>query len=285
LVVRMRCFVLSHPFTAVRLRKRMEYGSLCLRWARIEMAKRAAAETTAGNEPMSTAAFVRAVRAALEPLADQQRAAEMKAYMRGQFDYLGIGTPERAVLSPLHLVFHPESAADVRAAAEALWARREREFQYAAVGLLNRQAALLKLADIEWLLELVKTKSWWDTVDALAKVVGAVVRRAGAAGAKRMDRAIADGNLWVRRIALLHQLGWREATDTERLFGYARRLAHEKEFFIRKAIGWALRDYAWHDWCAVEQFVASAREELSGLSVREATKNIAKIKAGSGRGA
>ncbi|MDR3793764.1 MAG: DNA alkylation repair protein [Terracidiphilus sp.] len=228
--------------------------------------------------------FVAQVKNALRPLADARRAIEMKAYMRGQFDYLGIGTPERrAVLKPLHGVYRPESAEELCAGAEVLWALREREYQYAAVGLLDRNKELLELADLEWVLELVRTKSWWDTVDALAKVVGSVVRREGAKGQRRMDRALADEDFWVRRIALLHQLGWRAETDTERLFSYARKLGHEKEFFIRKAIGWALRDYAWHDWRAVERFLAEHGDELSGLSVREAGKNLAGLKASGGK--
>ena len=233
---------------------------------------------------MSAMEFVRAVEDALRPLANPQRAAEMKAYMRGQFEYLGIGTPERrAALKPLHGLYQPENAAEVGAAAEALWARLEREYQYAALGLLDRRKAWLELDDLEWLLGLAQTKPWWDTVDTLAKVVGAVVRRSGAKGQRQMDRMLDHEDFWVRRIALLHQLGWREATDTERLFGYARKLGHEKEFFIRKAIGWALRDYAWHDWQAVERFLAEHGEELAPLSRREAGKNLTGLKARGGR--
>jgi 3-methyladenine DNA glycosylase AlkD len=93
-----------------------------------------------------------------------------------------------------------------------------------------------------------------------------------------MDRAIRDRNFWIRRIAMLHQLGWRGDTDTERLFRYAEQLAPAKEFFLRKAIGWALRDYAWHDWRAVGRFLKSTPAPLSGLTVREAGKNFAALK-------
>ena len=204
----------------------------------------------------------------------------MKAYMRGQFDYLGIATPSRrAAAAPLIRSFTPATADELRAAAFALWAKHEREYQYVAVDLLARHAKSLALADVEWLLELVAAKSWWDTVDALAKVVGSAVRAGGAAGKRRMDRAVKSKNLWVRRIAVLHQLGWRQATDTERLFAYARLLAAEEEFFIRKAIGWALRDYAWHNWRAVEEFLKTEGAALAALSVREATKNFPALKA------
>ena len=228
---------------------------------------------------MHADAFLSSVECALHPLADPARAAEMKAYMRGQFDYLGIATPaRRAALKPLHAAYQPGNAAEIRHVALALWAHAEREYQYAAIGLLDRQAKLLELRDVEWLLDLVQQKSWWDTVDALAKIVGSILRRSGPRGQRRMDKALLHEDFWVRRIALLHQLGWREDTDTERLFRYALSLGHEKEFFIRKAIGWSLRDYAWHNSCAIADFLRQHGSQLAPLSVREAAKNLAKLK-------
>jgi len=225
--------------------------------------------------------FQRAVRAALMPLADAGRAAGAKAYMRGQFEYLGLSTPRRrAAVVPMIRAFGPADAAEMRAAALGLWKMREREYQYVAGDLLARHHAVLGLEDLPWLLELAQDKSWWDTVDCIVKVVGKIVRRSGAKGQREMDRAIRDKNFWIRRIAMLHQLGWRGETDTVRLFRYAELLAAEKEFFIRKAIGWALRDYAWHDWRAVERFLKSTPVPLSGLTVREASKNIAGLKRG-----
>ena len=230
---------------------------------------------------LTVAEFLRAVRAALRPLKDAERATGMRAYMRGRFVYLGVGTQERrAVVRPLLCAFKPASAAQLCKAAKALWAMREREYQYVAADLLTSYQAVLDLDDLPWLLELAQQKSWWDTVDSLVKVVGKIVRRSGARGFRAMDRTVRHKNFWVRRIAVLHQLGWRGETDTERLFRFAERLGAEKEFFIRKAIGWALRDYAWHDWRAVEEFLKSTRVQLSGLTVREASKNLAALKSG-----
>ncbi len=224
------------------------------------------------------AKFHRAVRAALRPLKNAERAAGMRAYMRNQFEYLGVSMPDhRAAIAPLLKRFSPPDGAELRMAAEGLWQMREREYQYVAVGLLGRHQAILTLDDLPWLLGLVQSKSWWDTVDSLLKAIGPVVRRAGAKGKRSMDAAIKHNNFWVRRIAMLHQLGLRDEVDTERLFRYAELLAAEKEFFIRKAIGWALRDYAWHDWRAVEEFLKSTRAGLSGLTVREASKNFATL--------
>ena len=221
------------------------------------------------------------MRAALRPLADAGRAAGAKAYMRGQFEHLGIGTPERrAAIAPLIRGFKPATAEELRAAATGLWAMREREYQYVAADLLVRYQAALSLDDLGWLFDLAQEKSWWDTVDCIVKVVGKIVRRSGAKGVRAMDRAVNHKDFWVRRIAMLHQLGWRGDTDTGRLFRYAEQLAPEKEFFIRKAIGWALRDYAWHDWRTVEKFLSTSKAKFSGLTVREASKNIAALRDG-----
>ena len=227
------------------------------------------------------AAFHRAVCAALKPLANAERAAGMRAYMRNRFEYLGISTPERrAAAGPPMRAFKPAAAAELRKAADGLWAMREREYQYVALDLLARYQAVLSLDDLPWLLDLVQEKSWWDLVDALLKTIGPIVQRSGVKGKRAMDAAVRAGNFWVRRIAILHQLGLRDETDTGRLFRYAEFLAPEKEFFIRKAIGWALRDYAWHDWRAVEKFLSTRSGKFSGLTVREASKNFNTLRSG-----
>ncbi len=121
---------------------------------------------------------------------------------------------------------------------------------------------------------LITTGSWWDTVDTLASnVVGGIMRRHPAA-VSTMDSWLADGNMWLVRSALLYQLRYREQTDLDRLFRYCLAQAGHRDFFIRKAIGWALRQYAWTDPEAVRAFVDKHRDELSPLSVREALKNI-----------
>jgi 3-methyladenine DNA glycosylase AlkD len=135
----------------------------------------------------------------------------------------------------------------------------------------------LRLQDIEALPVLVQQKSWWDTVDGLASIIGDVlqahlVREPGCQ--RRMDLAVADPNLWVRRVAMLHQNGWKGGTDTVRLFAYARALAPETDFFIRKAIGWALRDYAHHDPEAIRAFLQAEGAHFSGLTIREAGKHL-----------
>jgi 3-methyladenine DNA glycosylase AlkD len=216
-------------------------------------------------------AHLASITAALAPLTDANRAPAMRAYMRDQFPFLGIGTPDRrAAIKPVATALRNASAADLLALAEALWELEEREYQYAAVDLLAKHWRALSAADLPALLALVQCKSWWDTVDALAGVIGDVLRGSH----EGMDEALAHQDFWVRRIALLHQLGWRDKTDEERLFRYALALRSEKEFFIQKAIGWALRDYARHAPDAVRSFLAGPGATLAPLSRREAGKHL-----------
>lgn len=222
----------------------------------------------------NAAAVATAMRTALAGLADAQRAPAMRAYMRDQFVFFGIATPiRRAAMKPLQ----PDGDAGfLLAIAEALWQMPERECRYAAVDLLARRVRRLGLAALPQLLDLARRDPWWDTVDGLASVVGKIVRAARHSdpqAQRAMDAALTDPSLWVRRIAMIHQLGWRADTDCQRLFAYARQLAPEPDFFIRKAIGWALRDYARHDPEAIRQFVADC-PELSPLSRREAMKHL-----------
>ena len=214
--------------------------------------------------------FCTAVRAALTPLADADRAGGMRAYMRNQFEYLGIPTPARRAATRA-LIRAPDG--HPLAAARALWKESEREFQYVACDLLAHHAHHLNADALDDVLQLVSCKSWWDTVDALAHTVGALVRTHPALYS-RMDELIDADDLWLRRTALIFQVGARQLTDQARLFDYCLRRAHEPEFFIRKAIGWALRDHARSQPQAVRNFLAQHASKLSALSVREAAKHL-----------
>ena len=214
--------------------------------------------------------FAARIQEVLQPLADTGRAKAMASYMKGQFDFLGIQTPPRRQAAlPLIRAFtgHPVDAA------RQLWALPAREYQYVAVDLLRRQNKRLTASDLPALEALFQDKSWWDTVDGLAPTIGAIVAREPEL-VSRMDALIGAPDFWLRRVALLHQLDWKENTDQARLFAYCLRCADEREFFIRKAIGWALRQYARTNPAAVRRFLDSHRERLSGLSFREAAKHL-----------
>jgi 3-methyladenine DNA glycosylase AlkD len=195
--------------------------------------------------------------------------------MREQFPFLGIPGPRQKQLAREALAGLPRpSEPDLRAIAIGCWALPEREYQYFACALLRRHARLLSPGFLDVTRTLVTTKSWWDTVDALAAhVVGPLVAGFPAL-ALDMDEWVRDDDVWIARTAILHQLRFGPATDAERLFGYCLARADHKDFFIRKAIGWALREYGKTAPDAVRSFVAAHRAELSPLSVREALKNL-----------
>jgi 3-methyladenine DNA glycosylase AlkD len=146
--------------------------------------------------------------------------------------------------------------------------------QYVAADALRRHQQKLTPGDLAAVAELITTKPWWDTVDALAThVVGPLVLRHREL-AEVMDRWITSEDIWLARTAILHQLLYKEQTDVTRLFAYADERAADTEFFIRKALGWALRQYARVDPAAVRAYVASREDSLSGLTRREALKRL-----------
>lgn len=209
----------------------------------------------------------------LRPLADANRAAGMRAYMQGQFAFLGVPTPARRAAVKDLVAAHPQEAEALLDTAEALWRRPERELRYAAIDLLRQHVRVLGPAQLPALQGWLVRDSWWDTVDGLTAVIGRILLARREARAL-MDEWIAHPDFWVRRAAMLHQLGWRLQTDTARLEAHALRLAGEQEFFIRKAIGWSLRDYARWDPTFVADFLAQAGQKLSPLARREAAKHL-----------
>jgi 3-methyladenine DNA glycosylase AlkD len=221
--------------------------------------------------------FAHAVEHALIPLADEAKAQGMKAYLLNQFEFLGLAAPVRRAAVKAIAKVTWQSAADLLAAAELLWQKTEREYRYTAIDLLRQHSGQLSVNDLPALQALLLREPWWETVDGLSAVIADVMHAAVQQhpnAAIAMDVWLKHPSHWVRRSAMLHQLGWRLDTDTTRLFGYATQLADEKEFFIRKAIGWALRDYARWNPQAVTEFLVQHRARLSGLTVREAAKHL-----------
>ena len=211
------------------------------------------------------------IHASFEAARDAERAATMAAYMRDQFAFLGIAAPaQRTLLREAMVGMGRPDEEGLRELVGGLWELPEREYQYAGCGLVARHVKDCGPGFITTVEELITTKSWWDTVDSLAKGGAGALVRSYPALVATMDRWIDSENMWLRRAAILHQLGFRERTDAERLFRYCQLRADESEFFIRKAIGWGLREYSKVDGQAVRGFVAEGGSELSGLSRREA---------------
>jgi 3-methyladenine DNA glycosylase AlkD len=195
----------------------------------------------------------------------------MSAYLRNQFPCLGISLPKLDALLRELPRPEPEEAVDF---ALACWELPEREYQYAGIRRLSSARRRLQAERLPDLERLITTKSWWDTVDALATdVVGSLVMAHPTLVAE-MDRWLESDNMWLARSAILHQDRWKEKTDARRLFAYCLRRAGDRDFFIRKAIGWSLRSYAAVDPAEVARFVEEHEAELSGLSRREALRGV-----------
>lgn len=208
--------------------------------------------------------------------ADPARAAPMAAYMRDRFAFLGVPTPLRRRLARPFIVSatRAHDAATALLLARGLWRERWRECHYVAVDLLAACAPQLPAAALADLEQLIVTHSWWDSVDALAKHVAGVIVRAHPAAVAMVECWATDPSLWLRRAAILHQLGAKADTDRARLFRHCLANGGDPEFFIRKGIGWALREYAYVDPAAVGEFLDGNRGALSPLSVREASKHL-----------
>ncbi|ANU23820.1 DNA alkylation repair protein [Planococcus donghaensis] len=200
----------------------------------------------------------------------------MSAYMRNQFDFLGIKTPLRTELLNKHFSTHQlPSGQKLLEAVWKLYELPEREYQYAAIALLDKMKEELTLKDLAFLRQLIENKSWWDSVDSIAsRILGHVIQKEQVEGTRSMIEWSKAENIWTNRAAILHQLKYKQQTDTIILSQIILHHATSPEFFIQKAIGWALREYAKTDAEWVETFVST--HELMPLSKREALKHIKK---------
>ncbi len=222
--------------------------------------------------------YVRSLRAMLTRHANPQAAGPMKRYMRDQFEYLGIKSPQLGELLRAHTAAHgPPPMDHLKAIVLELWSLPEREFQYAATSLLEKQKDRLPADFISSLEHLLITKSWWDTVDSLAThIIAEHFKRHPGVRKRCLAKWRKSDNLWLRRTAILFQLNYMAETDFDLLCAIIRENLGSQEFFINKAIGWALRQYTRIDSQAVRMFVRET--PLHPLSAREALKWLEKKK-------
>ncbi|OIK12646.1 DNA alkylation repair protein [Bacillus sp. MUM 13] len=197
-----------------------------------------------------------------------------KSYLRDQFEFLGIRTPIRRKLTKQFLhEFGVPKKEYLKDVIFTLWERSEREYQKAALDILNKVKVDLTPEDMPWLSSLLINKSWWDTVDVLSPhIMGYMFTAYPKLTSQYADQWILDENFWLQRSALLYQLYYKNRTDEKRLFQYILNRAASEEFFVQKAIGWVLREYAKTNPLAVKDFVSL--NDLKPLSRREALKNL-----------
>jgi 3-methyladenine DNA glycosylase AlkD len=206
--------------------------------------------------------------------ADESQSKPMSAYMRDQFPFLGIKSQKRRQLqketaNETGYAKKPFSEEFVR----FLWGLPEGEYQYFAVDYLISKSKTLQRNHINFLEDLITSKSWWDTVDALASnVVGALCMKHPDIRYREILQFSESGNIWLIRTSILFQLKYKDKTDTGLLATIIEKNSGTGEFFVDKAIGWILRQYARTDEKWVLEFLNT--HTLAPLSVREAGKHL-----------
>jgi len=208
--------------------------------------------------------------------ADPERAPQMAAYLKTDMAFYGVTSPQRKPIARhLKTAYAPETRKEYETVIRALWARPTREEKYLALDYATAHRSMVQPASLALYETLVREGAWWDFVDHIAShLVGGAFQKDRPAVEPTIRRWIDDPDMWIRRTAILSQLRHKEETDQDLLFGLCLKRCHEKEFFIRKAIGWALRSYARVAPDEVTAFLVEHRAELSGLSFREAAKHL-----------
>jgi 3-methyladenine DNA glycosylase AlkD len=218
--------------------------------------------------------YVASLKTLFEQNANPDQAGPMKKYMRDQFEYLGIKSPQLKELMKEFIAANGKPPLnDLDVILRLLWSLPQREFQYGATSFLGRSEKELPASFIKTIEYMITTKSWWDTVDTISGgPLGVHFRRFPDVREKYLARWRASENFWLRRAAILFQLNYKNETDFDLLCEIIRENLDSKEFFINKAIGWSLRQYARVDPKAVKKFVKST--PLHPLSRREAMKHL-----------
>ncbi|WP_373765819.1 DNA alkylation repair protein [Jeotgalibaca porci] len=209
----------------------------------------------------------------LKSLQDSERAVSMAAYMRNQFPFLGIAaTPRKLVAKSYFRIALQEHIIDFDFV-EKCFQQQEREYQQLAVDYLLSIQNLLTPEDLNRIKKYIVTKSWWDTVDGLDGVVGNMTLRYPELKKVMVEWSQTD-NIWLRRVAIDHQLLFKNKTDTLLLAEIITNNFGTKEFFINKAIGWSLRDYSKTNPQWVKDFIQKHSSQMAPLSIREGSKYL-----------
>lgn len=225
---------------------------------------------------MITEDAVRYVQEALAVKANPDKARGMQAYMKTDMPFYGVQKPGRTeILRHLKRNFAPREGHEYEALATALWELPHREEKYLAQGVAVTYRQFIVPGSLPLYRRFIVEGAWWDFVDETAThLIRELVLDFPTEVWPTVDAWNEDDDMWLRRSSIICQIGAKERTDATRLFQFCERRLHEAEFFIRKAVGWALREYAKTDPDAVARFVIEHREGMSGLSFREATKHI-----------
>jgi len=217
-----------------------------------------------------------ALHQAFAQAANPELAGPMAAYMKDLFPFFGIPAPERrSIQRPFYQQYLGLARKERDQVLEGLWKLPERECQYAACDWMRKEAKTLPKGFADRVEDWVCRKSWWDTVDGLAvHVLGSYLLRFPDESEARLQHWMRGGNLWLQRCAILHQLTYGRATNTDRLYGTVLVFSDSKAFFLQKAMGWALREYAKTDPVGVRNWLEG--NEVPALTRREALEHVVK---------
>ena len=204
---------------------------------------------------------------------NEEQAQKMSKYMLNKFEYIGIKTPERRkIFKNFFSKYKNEEKIDWEFVNKC-WENKHREFQYVAADYLKNMKDKLTIDDIPKFKQLILKKSWWDTIDNLDMTIGALALKDSNVNKILLEWSL-DENIWLKRIAIDHQLLRKEKTNTELLEKILKNNLGQTEFFINKAIGWALRDYSKISPEWVKNFIEENKENMAKLSIKEASKYL-----------
>ena len=222
--------------------------------------------------------LARYVTAELKRLADPAKAPAMAAYMKTAQPFFGVSTPVRtAMLKQIGDQFAPPDQKSYTRAVMALWKLPHREERYCAITFARRYEQFITSESLPLYERMIREGAWWDFVDEIAvNLVGTVYGNFRAQTRPLIEQWIDDEHMWIRRTALLSHLKHKRETDAAQLFKHCLKRADESEFFIRKAIGWALREYSKTNPRAVRAFLKTNRKQLSNLSYTQGSKHLAR---------
>lgn len=204
---------------------------------------------------------------------DKEKAFNMAKYMKNQFDFLGINKPElKKIEREYFKEIKNEEYIDYDFV-NTCYSDSNREFQYIAIDYLINKKKYLTNQDISFIKNLIVTKSWWDTSDILYKLMAYLSLKYEDINQILISWS-KDKNIWLRRVSIIHQLLRKEKTNTKLLENIIVNNLGSDEFFINKAIGWALRDYSKTNKEWVSNFINKYKDKMANLSVREASKYL-----------
>jgi 3-methyladenine DNA glycosylase AlkD len=208
----------------------------------------------------------------------EDQATKMAVYLKNKFVLLGIQAPERLEINKtIKEQYGKVEFEEIEAIAMELWKLPEREFQYLAINLIDQVKTQLNPSHLDFIINLIKEKSWWDTIDGLVvNFVGQILKVYPDLIDEYVQDWVDSNNIWLNRTAILFQLKYKNDTDFELLKSISDQLKHKNEFFVKKAIGWALREYSKTNPREVETYIATAN--LQALSEKEGLKVINKKK-------